>query len=106
MREGIKVGQVEKLIPNLRDKKNYVLHYRNLKLYLNLGLKLRKIHRALEFSQSNWLAEYIHFNTQKRAKAKNAFERDFFKLANNSVFGKTMENKRKQCNIQLVTNPD
>ena len=86
-REGIKIGQVEKLIPNLRDKKN-VLHYRNLQLYLSLGLKLRKIPRALEFSQSSWLAEYIDFNTKKRAKAKNAFEKDFFKLANNAVLGK------------------
>ena len=103
-RERIKVGQVEKLIPNLRDKERYIVHYRNLQLYLSLGLKLKKIHRALEFSQSSWLAEYIDFNTQKRAKAKNAFQKDFFKLANNSVFGKTMENKRKRCNIQLVTN--
>ena len=105
-REGIKIGQVEKLIPNLRDKKDYVLHYRDIQFYLSLGLKLTKIHRALEFSQSNWLQPYIDFNTQKRAKAKNAFEKDFFKLANNAVFGKTMENKRKRCNIQLVTDPE
>ena len=105
-RKGIKTGQVEKLVPNLRDKERYVLHYRNLQLYLSLGLKLKKIHRALEFPQSNWLAEYIDFNTQKRAKAKNAFEKDFFKLANNAVFGKTMENKRKRCNIQLVSDPE
>ena len=105
-REGIKTGQVEKLVPNLRDKERYVLHYRNLQLYLSLGLKLKKIHRALQFSQSNFLAKYINFNTQKRAKAKNAFEKDFFKLANNAVFGKTMENKRKRCNIQLVTDPE
>ena len=76
-REGIKIGQVEKLIPNLRDKEKYVLHYRNLQLYLSLGLKLKKIHRALEFSQSNWLAEYIDFNTQKRAKAKTLLKKTF-----------------------------
>ena len=105
-REGMTIGKVQKLIPNLKDKEKYVLHYRNLQLYSKLALKLKKIHRALEFSQSKWLEPYIAFNTQKRAGAKNAFEKDFFKLMNNSVFGKTMENLRKRSNIQLVTNPE
>ena len=100
---GITIGQVAKLIPTLAEKKNYVLHYRNLQLYLSLGLKLKKVPRVLEFDQSPWLVQYINFNTQERMNAKNAFEKDFLKLLNNSVFGKTMENTRKRVDVRLVT---
>ena len=102
----ITIGQVKKLIPTLADKQNYVLHYRNLQLYMDLGLKVTKVHRVLEFNQAPWLKQYIEFNTQKRTHAKNSFEKDFFKLMNNSVFGKTMENIRKRVDVRLVTSKD
>ena len=75
---GIKVGDVKKLIPNLGNKTNYVVHYRNLQLYLSLGMKLTKIHRVLTFKQSDWMKKYIDFNTEKRMNAANDFEKYFF----------------------------
>ena len=101
---GIKVSDVMKLIPNLGNKTNYVLHYRNLQLYLSLGMKLTKIHRVLKFKQSDWMKKYINFNTEKRKNAANDFEKDFFKLIINSVYGKTMENLQKRINVRLVNN--
>ena len=100
----ISIGQVNKLIPILKSKEKYVLHYRNLELYLDLGLNITEAHRGLEFEESPWLKQYIDFNTEKRKHAKNPFEKDFFKLMNNSVSGKTTENLCKRVDVRLVTN--
>ena len=102
--ESLNVGNVDKLIPNLMDKERYVLHRDNLLLYESLGIKIKKIHRGITFVESPWLKEYIDLNTGLRAKATNTFEKDFFKLMNNSVFGKTMENIRNRVDIKLITN--
>ena len=93
---------VEKLIPNLRDKTKYVIHYKNLIQCLKAGLKLKKIHEGIKFIESEWMKPYIEMNTNLRTKAKNNFEKDFYKLMNNSVFGKTMENIRNRVNVKLV----
>ena len=104
--ERLQINKVEKLIPNLSDKTNYVLHRENLKLYLELGLKLKHIHRGIKFEEKPWMKSYIELNTDLRTKGKNDFEKDFFKLMNNSVFGKTMENIRNRVDVRLVNNQD
>ena len=104
MCEKMKINGAEKLVPNLNDKKNYVIHIKASNQALKHGLILEKVHRVIEFNQSAWLKPYIDFNTQLRTQAKNDFEKDFFKVMNNSVFGKTMENIRNHKDTKLVTN--
>ena len=100
----MEINGVEKLVPNLRNKKNYVILIRALDQAFSHGLVLEKIHPAIGFNQSDWIKPYIDFNTKLRTLATNDFEKDFFKLMNNSVFGKMMEKIRKHENITLVTN--
>ena len=100
--EKINVNGVEKLISHFKPRKNYVVHYRTLRQYLELGMKITAFHRGISFYQSPWMEPYIRKNTELRKCASNNFEKDFFKLMNNSVFGKTIENIRKRQNILIV----
>ena len=92
-----------KLVPNLRDKEHYVLHFRTLDFYLRHGLQLRKIHKVLQFTESNWMKEYIALNTARRMHCKTNFEKCFYKLMVNSLYGKSIENVRKRVNFRLVS---
>ena len=102
--ENIKLpdSKVNKLVPNLNNKTKYIVHYKTLKLHEKLGLKVSKVHRGIKFYESTWVRKYIYLNTKLRTEAKNNFEKDFFKLMNNSVFGKTMENIDNRVDIRLI----
>ena len=92
----------EKLLLTLEDKEKYVTHYSNLQFYLRQGMRLKKVHRVIEFDQEPWMEPYIRMNTEFRKQAKSDFETDFYKLMNNSVFGKTMENLRNRVDVKIV----
>ena len=98
----MKINQCYKLLCNLYDKNNYVVHVRSLNQILDHELILKKVYKVIQFNQEAWLKEYIEINTKLRTEAKNNFEKDFLKSMNNSVFGKTMENVRKHKDIKLV----
>ena len=101
--ERMKINKCEKLVCNISNKENYIIHMSSLKQTLNHGLKLKKVHKVIEFEQEAWLKPYIMMNTELRMHAKNDFEKDFFKLMNNAVFRKTMENVRNHRDIKIVT---
>jgi len=104
--KGYKKSSIEKLITTFEDKENYIINYRLLKLFLSLGLKLTKVNRVLEYHQDNFMKSYIMKNTNERINAKNDFEKDFYKLMNNSVYGKTMENVRNRINFRLISSEE
>ena len=98
--------QTSKLICDWSDKKKYLVHYRMLKFYVRHGMIVDKIHNIISFKQSRWLEKYISFNTQKRNKAKNDFEKDFYKLLINAFYGKPMENVRNRLKIKFIKKDD
>jgi hypothetical protein len=98
--------KISKLCTSFHDKIDYVVNYRYLQLVLSLGVELLEVKQVLQFTQTNFLKDYIDLNTNLRKKAKNDFEKDFFKLMNNSVFGKTMENVRNRINFRLIDNEE
>ena len=98
----IEMPNTEKLVLTLEDKEKYVLHFKNLQFYLSQGMRLKKVHRVIEFDQEPWMEPYIRMNTEFRKQAKSDFETDFYKLMNNSVFGKTMENLRNRVDVKIV----
>ena len=104
LRKGYKKS-AGKLVSNLMTKEKYVVHYRTLKLYLQLGMKMIKIHRIVSFMQSRWMKPYIDFNNAKRKESTSDFDREFFKLMNNSTFGKCMENVKRRVKMVLTTSP-
>ena len=91
----------KKLICDWTDKRNYLTHYRMLKFYVRHGMKVKEVHKVISFKQNKWLEKYIDFNTQQRNQAVNDFEKDFYKLLNNAFYGKTMENVRNRCKIEI-----
>ena len=99
-------GKSKKLICDWSDKKKYLIHYRMLEFYVRHGMIVEKVHNVISFKQSRWLEKYISFNTQKRNKAKNDFEKYFYKLLNNAFYGKTMENGRNRLKIKLFKKDD
>ena len=101
--EKLKIKRAEQLVPNLKCKKRYVVHIKTLDQALKHGLKLKKVHRVIKFQQSRWMKAYIMLNTRIRKEAKNEFEKVFFKLMNNSIFGKTMKYIRNHKDMKLVT---
>ena len=103
--EKLTINGVDKLTPNLQDKKNMVLHAASLQQYRSLGMKLQKIHRGIKFHEEEYMKPFIELNTKMRTAAKNAFEKNFYKLMSNSVYGKTLENVRNRQNVYIVNDP-